>query len=67
MKKMTDKNTLADNNIKDFHGSQKYVYCDLCAINGYASQKVIFQFEGLRSENQDGFIYKFRVYGYYRT
>ena len=61
---MTDKNTLAGNNIKDFHDLQKYVYCDLCAMNGYANEKVIFQLKGLRSENQDGFIYKFTTYDY---
>jgi hypothetical protein len=62
---MTDKDTLADNNIKDLHDSPKYVYCDLCAMNGYANEKVSVEFEGFRSEYEDGFIYKFTVYDYY--
>jgi hypothetical protein len=41
-----------------------YTYCDLCALNGYPSQQVVFEYEGLRPENQDGFIYKFSVYEY---
>jgi hypothetical protein len=42
-----------------------YSYCDLCALNGYSDEKVTYEYEGLRSENQDGFIYKFRVFDYY--
>jgi hypothetical protein len=53
MEKMTDKDTLADNNIKDFHESPKYAYCDLCAMNGYTNEKVFVQFKGFRSEYED--------------
>jgi hypothetical protein len=41
-----------------------YSYCDLCALNGHPNQKVVFEYEGLRPEDQDGFIYKFSVYEY---
>ena len=41
-----------------------HTYCDLCALNGYPNQKVVFEYEGLRPEEQDGFIYKFSVYEY---
>jgi hypothetical protein len=41
-----------------------YSYCDLCALNGHPNQKVVFEYEGLRPEDQDGFIYKFSVHEY---
>ena len=37
---------------------------DLCALNGYPNQKVVFEYEGLRPEDDYGFIYKFSVYEY---
>jgi hypothetical protein len=46
-KKMTDKITLADYDIKDF------VFCDICAFNGYPYEKVIFRYIGFRSEDED--------------
>jgi hypothetical protein len=47
-----------------FDCNQKYSFCDLCELNGFPNIKVIFEFRGLRSEYQDGFIYKFAVYEY---
>jgi hypothetical protein len=44
---MTDKITLADYDIKDF------VFCDICAFNGYPYEKVIFRYIGFRSEDED--------------
>jgi hypothetical protein len=45
-----------------FDRSIKYGFCDLCKLNGFPNQKVIYKFEGLRPEEQDGFIYKFTIY-----
>jgi hypothetical protein len=42
----------------------EYNYCDLCALNGCPNQKVIYQFEGFRAEEEEGFIYKFSIYDY---
>jgi hypothetical protein len=50
---MTDKITLAHNYIKDF------VFCDICAGDGYPYEKVVFKSTGFRSE--DGFAYKYTV------
>lgn len=41
-----------------------YSCCDLCALNGYPNQRVVFEYEGLRPEDEDGFIYKFSLYEY---
>jgi hypothetical protein len=54
-KKMTDKITLADYDIKDF------VFCDICACDGYTYEKVVFKYAGFRSEDEDGFAYKYTV------
>jgi hypothetical protein len=47
-----------------FDRSRKYSFCDLCELNGFPNEKVVFEFQGLRSENEDGFIYKFSTYEY---
>jgi hypothetical protein len=64
-KKMMIKNLFSDHTHKSFDYKQSYSFCDVCDFNGYPDEKVIFQFEGFRSEDKDGFIYKFRVYDYY--
>jgi hypothetical protein len=51
---MTDKNTLADYDIKGF------VHCDICACDGYPYEKVVFRYTGFRSEDEDGFAYKYQ-------
>jgi hypothetical protein len=38
--------------------------CQVCASNGFVDEKVVFKFEGLRAEYEDGFIFKFTVYNY---
>lgn len=55
MKKMTDKTTLVDNNIKGF------LLCDICAADGYPYEKVVFIYAGFRSEDEDGFAYRYTV------
>jgi hypothetical protein len=55
---MTDKITLADYNIKGFG---RYVFCDTCAFDGYPCEKVVFRYTGFRSEDEDGFAYKYTV------
>jgi hypothetical protein len=52
---MTDKITLAHYDIKDF------VFCDICAYDGYPCEKVVFRYTGFRSEDEDGFAYKYTV------
>jgi hypothetical protein len=47
-----------------FDRSIKYSFCDLCELNGFPNIKVVFEFQGLRSEYEEGFIYKFEVYEY---
>jgi hypothetical protein len=55
---MTDSNTLADNNIKGF---ERYVFCDICAFDGYPCEKVVFRYTGFRPEDEDGFAYKYTI------
>jgi hypothetical protein len=45
-------------------GNHNYFVCDLCALNGYPNQKIIYRCEGLRSEDEEGFIIRFAVYDY---
>jgi hypothetical protein len=94
-RKMTDKNTLADYNIKDFDKSSSYIlcskyaldsypyningivdhkktspgssyvtFCQVCGWYGYPHEKIIVEFEGIRPEDEDGFIDKFTEYDY---
>jgi hypothetical protein len=58
---MTDKNTLADSNIKGFG---RCVFCDICAFEGYPYEKVVFRYTGFRSEDEDGFAYKYTINGF---
>jgi hypothetical protein len=58
------KTKLHSHNDKSFDYNQEYSYCDICAENGYQNEKVIFHYEGIRPEYEDGFIYKFSVYDY---
>jgi hypothetical protein len=39
-------------------------FCDQCCWNGYVDEKVVYEFEGLRPETEDGFIYIYEVYDY---
>ncbi|HJT47967.1 MAG TPA: hypothetical protein VJ729_07265 [Nitrososphaeraceae archaeon] len=52
---MADKITLCKPDIKDF------VFCDICAADGYLYEKVVFKYTGFRSEDEDGFAYKYAV------
>jgi hypothetical protein len=52
---MTDKITLLDNDIKGF------VFFDICAFDGYPCEKVVFRYRGFRSEEEEGFAYKYTV------
>jgi hypothetical protein len=52
---MTDNIALVDNDIKGF------VFCDICAFDGYPNEKVVFKCTGIRSEDEDGFAYKYTV------
>src|SRR5437764_13931489 len=59
---MTDMNILTANNNKHFDDPQEYVFCDICAYEGYPYEKIIYRFERLRSEQEEGFIYKTTIY-----
>ena len=39
-------------------------YCQVCEWYGYPFEKIIREFEGFRSEEEDGFVYKFTEYDY---
>jgi hypothetical protein len=61
---MTTERILADHKDKRSDCNQSYSNCHVCAFNGFADEKVVFKFEGLRAEHEDGFIFKFTVYNY---
>jgi hypothetical protein len=52
---MADKIILSDNDIKGF------VFCDICAFDGYPYEKVVFKCTGFRSEDEEGFAYEYTV------
>jgi hypothetical protein len=59
---MTDINILTANNNKHFDDPQEYVFCNICAYEGYPYEKIIYRFERLRSEQEEGFIYETTIY-----
>ena len=40
------------------------MYCQVCEWYGYPFQKIIREFEGFRSEEEDGFVDRFTEYDY---
>jgi hypothetical protein len=42
---MTDNNTLADNDIKDFDRPSRFVFCDICTFDGYPFENANKHFE----------------------
>jgi hypothetical protein len=53
-------NILAEDKHKLFDvNGQGYIFCDQCGWNGFPNEKIVRIFHGLRSENQDGFIYRY--------
>ena len=61
---MTTNNSISEGKNKSFDNGKNYSYCDICTFNGYPNQKVVYEYEGLRSEDEEGFIYKFTEYEY---
>jgi hypothetical protein len=43
---------------------RSYVLCDICEFNGCPNEKVVYRYEGQRSEDEEGFITRFTVYDY---
>ena len=41
-----------------------YIFCDQCAWNGFSNEKIIRVFNGLRPEDEDGFVYSYIEYEY---
>jgi hypothetical protein len=39
-------------------------YCQVCGWYGYPFEKIILVFEGIRSQEEDGFVDKFTEYNY---
>lgn len=42
----------------------RVTFCQVCGWYGYPFEKIIREFEGFRSEDEDGFAYKFTEYDY---
>jgi hypothetical protein len=61
---MATERILEDHKDKGSDCNQSYSNCPVCASNGFVDEKVVFEFEGLRSENEDGFIFKFTLHDY---
>jgi hypothetical protein len=39
-------------------------YCQVCGWYGYPQEKILVEFEGIRAEEEDGFVDKFTEYDY---
>jgi hypothetical protein len=55
--------TLSDDYLCNDEGTSSSA-CDICEFNGFPNERVVYQCEGLRSEDEDGFIYKYNLYDY---
>src|SRR5919202_1473197 len=44
--------------------SESTTFCQVCSWYGYPHEKIIREFEGIRPEDEDGFIEKFAEYDY---
>jgi hypothetical protein len=60
---MTD-NTLCNVRHKSSPYNEEFSLCDVCKLNGYPNQKVVFVIHGFRHEDEDGFAIKFTQYDY---
>ena len=45
-------------------GSSYVTFCQVCGWYGYPYEKIVVEFEGIRSEEEDGFVDKFTEYNY---
>lgn len=45
-------------------GSSYITFCQVCGWYGYPYEKIVVEFEGIRSEEEDGFVDKFTEYNY---
>jgi hypothetical protein len=45
-------------------GSSYITFCQVCGWYGYPYEKIVVEFEGIRSEEEDGFVDKFTEYDY---
>jgi hypothetical protein len=55
--------TVTENRLPRSEGSS-VTFCQVCSWYGYPQEKIIRDFEGIRPEDEDGFIYKFTEYDY---
>jgi hypothetical protein len=61
---MTTNDSISKDKIKSFDNHKNYSNCDACTLNGYPNEKLVYEYEGLRSEDEEGFIYRFTEYEY---
>ena len=57
-------NTLCNVRNKSSPYNEEFSLCDVCKLNGYPNQKVVFVIHGFRHEDEDGFAIKFTQYDY---
>jgi hypothetical protein len=58
-------NIFPEDNDKLFDvNAQCYIFCDQCAWYGFPNEKIVRNFNGLRPEDEDGFIYDYTEYDY---
>jgi hypothetical protein len=44
--------------------AKDFIFCDQCAWNSFANEKIVRVHHGLRPECEDGFIYRYTEYDY---
>jgi hypothetical protein len=59
-----DKPSLAIDQIVIHESSNYITNCQVCRWNGYPCEKIIIEFEGIRHEEEDGFVDIFTEYDY---
>jgi hypothetical protein len=56
---------ISDSTTLNLYEKSSYVTrCQVCGWYGYPEDKIIVEFEGMRPEYEDGFVYKFTEYDY---
>jgi hypothetical protein len=55
---------ILDENTSPQTGSSYITFCQVCGWYGYPHEKIIIEFEGIRPEDEDGFVDIFTEYDY---
>jgi hypothetical protein len=61
---MTLKNCALDEKTSPQTGSGYIIICQICGWYGYPQENIILEFEGIRGEDEDGYIDIFTEYNY---